>query len=193
MGDSHMIPCPTQDVCGKVHSTELKGTCDDSKFTNSEYAVFNNPNTSPPEVRNYCTKRAIEAAWSLVKEEEGNMQLSRLSTVILSLAHCSPWVVAFDHDTCTCMCIYTCALVYTWASTTSFPSHPVSVCTHEGRIRKVVTLFLGSPPMTMRLCGWKEPSIFSRDQCQEYKRHRKTSTARTKRGSTEKRAKVVDT
>ena len=187
-----MIPCLIQDVCGKAYSTELEGTCD-SKFTNSEYAVFNNPNTSPPGVRNYRTKRAIEAAWSSVKEEESNMQLSRLSTVILSLVHCSPWVVVFDHDTCTCMYIYACALVYTWASTTSFPSHPVSVCTHEGQIGKVVTSFQGSPPMTMRLCGRKEPSIFSHDQCQGYKRHRKTSTTRTKKAQQKKRAKVVDT
>ena len=59
-----MIPCLTQDVCGKAYFTELEGTCDDSKFTKSEYAVFNNPNTSAPGIRNYHTKRAIEGAWS---------------------------------------------------------------------------------------------------------------------------------
>ena len=59
-----MIPCLTQDVCGNAYSTELEGTCDDSKFTKSEYAVFNNPNTSAPGIRNYRTKKAIEGAWS---------------------------------------------------------------------------------------------------------------------------------
>ena len=34
------------DEVQKSYSTELEGTCDDSKVTNSEYAAFNNPSSS---------------------------------------------------------------------------------------------------------------------------------------------------
>lgn len=93
------------DELQKFYSTELKGTCDDSKFTNSEYAVFNNPNTAPNEFRNYGSQRTTEAARSPVKEKEGNIQLSRLYINCFLLCKLHLFVVltlAFDLPTTQC-------------------------------------------------------------------------------------------